>query len=390
MRTIRLGPWAAGMDNVTPEPRKPGSLTDAVNVDFDREGNALRRPGPVSLATGDVHSLGNAGGQAFCMIGSQLCRISWPWATEVIGDMPTADPASYTTFDGRAVIANRSAIVTVLDDGTVADLAPPNAPTFTLSAGAAGGLDAGRYGVAISTQSPRGEGPLGPILFAAVDAGGGITISGLSVPAGGTGLTIYRTGANGDVLYAAASVPASMSQFLLGSGQLGRDCPVRHTRQMPPGDIVRSWRGRIVTAAGKHLRFSLPMRPGLTDLRYGWVTMPNRITMVEPVEGGLWVGTTAGVHWLPGNAPEELRIVRTTALPPVPGASMVVQTDSLPDALGLGALPVAVWLSASGFCIGGPDGRLIQPQSKRIQLVPGQAGGLTYVQASRRFAALSA
>lgn len=394
MKNISLGPWPAGMDNVSPEPRdgsarRPRTVFDARDVDFDRDGNVMRRPGAVQLDARSIHSIGSAAGHSFCMVGNQLCRIAWPWSAEVIATLPTADPVSYTSFDGAAIVSSRSALVRVDGDGSVRDVAPPNAPTFTVAPIANGGLDAGRYGVAVSTIAAHGEGPLGPILFVDVPAGGGLQVSGLSVPAGGTSLQLYRTGANGDVLYAAAVVPTGMPQFLLGSGARGRDCIVRNTGQMPPGSIVRPWRGRLVTAQGRYLRFSLPMRPGLTDIRHGWKDMTDRIVMVEPVEGGLWVGTTRAVFWLPGSTPEEMRIVRTTAAPPVPGASMVTQSESLPDALELGALPVALWLSADGYCIGGPDGRLIQPQAKQITLQPGVFGSVTYVQSTRRFAALS-
>ena len=155
---------------------------------------------------------------------------------------------------------------------------------------------------------------------------------------------------------------------------------------MPTGLFLAYWRGRLLTARANVLRFSEAMAYHLHDERHGFIQMPQRITFVQPVDGGIWVGQVDHVAFLRGSAPDELVLERKTSRAPVPGSLVELHSDEAGEAAGGGRSAVA-WLSSVGFAVGTPDGGIIEPQSKRLRGISAAAGS-TVVQHGRLTAAL--
>lgn len=378
-----LPSYTVGMDMVSEDTALPrGAVREALNVTFDREGRARRRPGNTLISSGDTHSLwaNKTGDRAFCVRGPDLCKCGTGLGVEPIATLPNAGPLSYTELADRIVAANASWIGQVMPNDAVIELGVEDGRIGTVDKSSVGGLPAGRYGIAAAFLRGDEEGGLSDIHFVQVDAGGGLSVA-LPQPLGAdvSGVRLYRTTADGDVLYRAEDIPVGLAVYVLGNSPIGRAADNQRLRRMPPGHIVRAWRGRLLVARGRTLRFSEPFRYGLYSPRTGFIQEAHPILLVAPVEGGIFVGTRAGVIFYRGNTPGEWSRVRLGAAPPVQGTDRAVDLSVIDPKFQLGTTgEAAMWLSQTGFVIGLPDGQVVQPQSRRIRL-EAQRGQLAIV-----------
>lgn len=376
--TTPIGPWPLGIDNVSGVARQitnqegaPVSLVDAVNVDIDRDGRPARRAGHTLVAAGTgLHSLWSGQGGAFGVLGTELVRLP---GLEPVATLASADPCTYTEVNGAVIVANRTTLLRVTGAGAE-PLGVPDAPPATVLPAAAGGMRAGRYGVAVSFVSDQGEGGLSPLRFVQVEEGGGLLLQDLPTSPHATGLRIYRTHDNGGVLYLAAELPLGFPSYNLGNVKLGVAADTQHLRQMPPGEFVAVLNGYLLVAHGNVIRFSEPMRYGLWSPRHGFVQLPERITMLAAVGNAVFVGTRAGVIVLRGSKPREWSLDATGAKPPIPRAVTYVQSgDTRTEAPGR---TMAVWLAANGFVMGTEDGQVIELQANRLTGISHSTGAV--------------
>ncbi len=363
--------FTVGIDQLSDETALPrGAVRDALNVDFDSDGLARRRPGAVPVESGSFHSLWRGTGIALCVKGDRLCRVTAAGTVE-LASLPSAGALSYAELGDRIVVSNTEWIGEILPDLTVRDLGVEDGPMGAITASATGGLPEGTYGVALSLLRGNEEGALSPFRFVNVASGGGIMLDAIPVPTDHLVTTVraYRTTPGGDTFYRTADFPAGLTSYVLGAGELGRIADTAHLRRMPPGAIVRAWRGRLLVARGRTLRFSEPMRYGLHSPRTGFVQEASAITMVAPVLGGIFVGTRTGVTFYRGTTPGDWTRVALGAEPPVPGTHQAIDTSLLNPKFETGSTnEAALWLGPQGFVVGLADGSLIQPQARRISL----------------------
>lgn len=360
-----LGPWPAGMDNVSSphalprdeRGRKAVAVASAIDCSITREGFIASRPGFARSDVRRAHSF-YSGGSVYCVLNGQLCRVNGE--ITAVWTLLRDERLTYAPINGELVFAGPSQI-RVLGAAGVRELAPATPASPQVQVGAAGGLFAGRYGFALSVVDEAGtESALSEATFVPVPEGGGVTITGLPARS-----RVYRTQHDGDVFYRCAK--GVSGSVLIGAGELGKLADTRHLMQMPPGEFVRAWRGRLLVAAGRHIYASEPLRYGLHDRRHGFITMPTRIRWIEPVEGGIFVGQVDGVRFLRGTAWSDLSVEVTGGAPPIARASTRIH----PGLLSFQQQPeseCAVWLSPRGFVVGLPSGQIVEPQAKRIRL----------------------
>ena len=370
MTDIVLGPWTVGIDHVSSDTKLPaGAARDAINGLFNRDGEFLRRNGyGLMMAASGVHSLWTSpeSGLSFCAQGSQVCSITpgagGSLAVTALADTGIVSPVSFCDLNGVVVYANAGKIGAVLN-GVAIPLALPTPGAPQVVATDNGGLSAGRYGVAVALLGD-GESALSEITFLDVPEGGGIRFTFN----GGSTRRLYRTAANGDALYLAAEIPGALTTYLLGNGQLGRLTETQNLEALPGGQIVRTWRGRTLLARGNVVLFSEPMRYGLFSPREGFVQFAHRITMMEPVEGGIFVGTTTGVVFLQGSKPSEFNVKATSGQPPFEGSGITAPASAFGGDIGSSDTRVAAWLAPNGFVIGTASGQLVETQNTRIAI----------------------
>lgn len=373
MSELVLGPWAVGIDHVTTDTATDAkAVRDAVNGDFDRSGQFTLRHGydPVLSGTG-IHSLwsGPTTGITLCVHGASLCLVTPGLTLTPIYALSTLYPMSYTELNGAVLASNIVDVIKVLPNGTARALSQARPARLTLAATANGGLDAGRYGVAqtLVDQETGDESGLSEWAFVNVAQGGGIALSNLA-DAPGCLRYVYRTPANGDALYLAANLPTVLTNYLIGTGALGRLTDTANLSPLPAGQFIRAWRGRAVVARGNVLYFSEPLRYGLHSPRHGFVQFANTITMMECVESGIFVGTEAGIVFLQGSKPDELTVIHTGGKAPYPGSGLTFHSSNLGGDLGRSGQTVAAWLAPNGYVVGTASGQITELQSERIAI----------------------
>ena len=141
---------------------------------------------------------------------------------------------------------------------------------------------------------------------------------------------------------------------------------------MRTGKFLKLWRGRLLTADKNMLYFSQALNFHLCDERYDYIALPQRVTFVEPVESGIWVGQSNSVVFLSGSDVKDLRLVQTGAKAPVPGTALRVNSDLLGE-LSAG-LESVLWLAENGYCIGTPSGNLVEAHANTLKGITAKGG----------------
>ncbi|MCU0855003.1 MAG: hypothetical protein MUF63_08890 [Rhodobacteraceae bacterium] len=376
MTDIALGPWKGGMDNVSPEAsRDAATLADAENVLFDRDGGADRRAG-FTLLDG-AHGWSSVWTSpkyrtSYCAHEGWLTRLRFGGSlmTTHLYRLSSTERLSFCDLLGGVACSNGTDLlyINALDNVSPLAMQKPGAPI--LNATADGGLYAGAYAVAIVALRGAEEGPASRPAFVEVPGGGGIEVI---MPEGGDTFAVYRSSANGqDMLRAGIGFGSSVCRLGAGS-RLGASCVSLHKDAMRPGSILRHWRGRLFSAKGKTLRWSEPMYYGITDPAHNFVQKARPIVMVEPVEGGMFIGDEAGVVFMAGQDPASWNIASSSSRPPIRGASASLDGRLLSGDLSTDKA-VAVWMTEAGFVLGMPDGTIKEVQSKKIVAPSGQQG----------------
>lgn len=371
---VSLPSFTKGIDNRSGETKlASGAVRDALNVDFDREGNAHRRAGFQAVDNRSSHSLWRSArtGQTLGIVGDHLCRIE-PTGVTQIAPMSPASRVSFTDLRDRIVVSHRHYIGQLMPDDALVPLGVEPCGLGPVSATAHGGLPAGDYLVAACYLRGTEEGPISPVSKLSVYDSGGIQFEALPTPADPTitSVRLFRTAPDGEALYQAADLPLGLGNYYMGSGTLGGAAVTQHLSTIPPGRYVRYWRGRLLSARGRSLYVSEPMRYGLYSPRHGFIQESAPITMLRPVEGGgVYVGTRFGVAFYGGATPGDWTRTQLAPYPPVPGSDALIPGGQLDADLELGATnEVALWLCPSGYVVGTPDGRVFAPQERRISL----------------------
>lgn len=366
---MKLGPWPIGIDNLSPDEALPdGALRDALNVVLDSDGN-VSAAGSLQLRepSAGLHSLCSfPSGAAFCFGQGKLFDCS-SGALVGLADMPVDGPVACELLNGQLVMATRSGLFR-LQGGQVEPMALP-VPALRARPASAGGLYAGRYGVAISFRRGDEEGGLSRMQVVEVAEGGGIELD-LPEVDGATAVSVYRTDANGAALYRALDAPLGFQSFLVGAGKLGAMPGTRFLEPLPGGHIVKAWMGRQLVASGRTLYYSAPLRYGLCNPAQDFIQFPSLIRMVLPVNDGIYLADSQHCYRLAGTDPEQWQLLPLDVSPPPVGATAVLDGSLFQD---VPAVPVAVWLSDKGFVLGLPEGQLVLAQEKRLRLpMPGR------------------
>lgn len=371
MGDLVLGPFSVGIDHVTSDTKlAPGAVHDAVNGDFNRSGEFTRRNGfaPLLSASG-LHSLWTSPATqwTFCGQGASLCQVRQTGSGSLdvapLVETGSMAPISFDDLNDGVLYAN-AAGAGFIRNGIALPLALPTPGAPAAVATSNGGLSAGRYGVGVSLMG-ESESALSGLTFIDVPEGGGIR---LTLQTDTFDRLLYRTAPNGDALYLCASAPGALTSYLIGNGALGRLSETRHLAPLPGGQIIRQWRGRTFVARGDTVYFSEPMRYGLYSPREGFMQFASRVTLMEAVENGIFIGGTGGVIFLQGTKPSDFELKATSALAPYEGSGTVVPASLFGGDIGKSGDHVATWLAPNGFVIGTSTGQLIETQSDRIAI----------------------
>lgn len=367
MNTTPLGPFV-GINNRAPahqlqlveRGRKTGDyLRNAVNVDLTSSGTIQRRPGVSKEVSGsDAHSLWSKGGEGYFVDGDTLFR--YPNTVVKSGLVPGLRVSYDKDALGRVLWSN-GVVIEAIKDGVSSPLVPPSPnPTPVVTAHVGGGLPAGVYQVAIAAVADGIESaPTYPQQVSVFD-GGRIEVSGLS-----GAVRVYVSAHNGSALFlvsetTAPSVTVSMPAYT-GNPTLNSVGFL----PLPPGHIVRVFNGRTLVASGETLFVSEPYS-GLYNPMRGFIPLPERITICEPCDDGVYI-VAEQTYWLAGKNPLEAELA-----PILPYGATEGTGGQNPDN------ETVFWFSKRGMVAGAAGGKVSNLQENTVAVDPAIVGAMGY------------
>lgn len=352
-------------------------VRDAVNMDITPGGKAELRTSPLKVSDTPFRNIWQSPlhGDTFATVLDQWVRVNTDnWSYEPLAVVGNGD-AWHSVLNNRVVVAAPAGLFTF--DGAKAErLTLDNPPPPFLTAGDNGSLAEGKYGVAVAWLRGEQESGLSEMAQLDVPAYGSMQVTlPIVVDNTVTGFRLYMTSANGGELRREKDYPVGTGPIGVPvEPRLGAAAQFRYLSRMPTGKYLGYWRGRLVTATANILRFSEALAYHLHDERHGFAAMPQRITFVIPVTGGLWVGQSDHVTFLRGSSPDNLTVERKASKPPVPGSAILADADTLGGELAQGGDGAAVWLAANGYVVGTAQGALVELQRQVMGGITAEKG----------------
>lgn len=195
-------------------------------------------------------------------------------------------------------------------------------------------------------------------------------------------VNIYATNVGGTDMQLAGTINRDTTSFTITADhKLGMAAQFAHLSPMPTGKYLCYWRGRLITATANVIRFSEPLAYHLHDERHGFIQTSQRITFIQPVENGLWVGQVDHVIFIQGTSPDDMTISIKSAQAAVPDSAIQIPSNDIGEVAEGGSL-VTVWLASNGYVAGNSMGQMIEYQAGRISNISAQSG--TTVRFDRR------
>ena len=368
-----------GMDNVSDDESMSSfgknpfvKLRDAVNVNISSSGRVeLRDTGAVVTETpyknlwqSPLH------GDTFGILNGELVKIDTSDWSHLALNIQVQGTVNYLVVNNFIVISDATALYKY-DGLSVEKLTIGTPPTPMLNA-VDGSLFEGTYNLAISWSKNGRESALSNIMT--FEGEGGIhLVLPHNYSEDADQVTIYMTERNGSELLKVVTLPVITATFTVTNDKdLTRAAQFQNLSPMRTGKFLKLWRGRLLTADKNLLLFSQALNFHLCDERYDFIALPQRVTFVEPVESGIWVGQSNGVVFLSGSDVRDLRLVQTGAKAPVPGTALRVNSDLLGEAAA--GLESVLWLAENGYCVGTPSGNLVEAHANTLKGITAKGG----------------
>jgi len=131
------------------------------------------------------------------------------------------------------------------------------------------------------------------------------------------------------------------------------DPSITYKLPLPPGQRIAYYRGRLYVAKGSVLYISDALSDHY-DVRSGYRAFENDITMLIPVDNGLYVAD--GRTWfVPGTEPEEFQKMMVYDADVIPFTDKNINGENIGDG-SVGKM--AIWVASDGICLGDNNGQV--------------------------------
>lgn len=345
----------SGIDNVVREDRLSSSaLLAATDVDIGITGEITRRSGFSEVTAGCHKNLHQAAGFMLATCGPELVAIHPDGTRHVIHPAFGFTRVWYCNLpDGRTTYTN--GLIHGTTDGVVGyERSVPAPSSLGAPDTALGALHPGSYRYHL-THVRLSDGIEGPVISSepvSIDQGG-LRLDGLP-ELDGHALNVYLSSLNGEGAYLAGVSAGPTFEYTGGNAALILPCRTLGAQPFPVGTITAFWRGRVLVAQGNVLWASRASTPHLADWR-DFKQLPGEITAIQPVDDGIYVGTTQDLIWLGGTTWDGLAFVPTRSGPVVLGSGVAAPGDRvrLGDGAGGGSAMVCI---AGGEIVAGFSG----------------------------------
>lgn len=337
---------------------KASDLTQANNVDVDREGRVRRREGYALVSAGARGNLFEAGDLVLTTVpdGSLMARRG---AVEAAVH-PAVGPARlwYASLPDQTVLFSNGLVAGVTDGATSWDLGVPVPQSSGSFMSIPGALDPGRYQWA-TTYVRLSDGQEGGTSDGGVAdvVDGGLLLSGLPLREGHK-TVVYLTRANGSELFLAGETHGPALSFTSPAADLVLPCRTQFMTPLPVGTLCAFWRGRVLVATGAVLAASRPDQWGLHDPSKDVKQFTAPITLIQPVSDGIYVGTEHELAFLSGTDFDGLAYTRSLAGGVVLGSGVTVPGEKILDGgeAGKGRGDAMVCIAGGYICAGKAGG----------------------------------
>lgn len=347
-------------------------VRDLADLDVHGGGAVSLRPGVRQVSSEALRNLWQSPlhGDVFGTLGEDWVKVAPNWGTEVLARVGDAE-CWHTVLNNKVVVSAQEGLFEY--DGTTArrltvEQAPP--PMVSTTAGA-GSLVPGYYNTALAFMRGDQEGSLSETISVKVVKDDSLTLTfPLAFDTTVTAVRLYVSKPDGhDLGFMGDFTPGTEAVFpTVQPPGIAPRFP--YMRPMPAGKYLCVWQGRLLTANRNVLHFSEPMAYHTNDPRHGFVQMPQRITFLAPVEGGVWVGQVDHVAFLQGTQPDQMVAQRRAVQAPVPGSALLIPSEVAGEA-AQGGRHVAAWLSANGFVLGTASGEVVETGAGKLGGISG-------------------
>lgn len=348
-------------------------VRDAVNVDIHSDGRFSMRHGVRKVSDLALRNMWQSPlhGDVFAALGDKWGKVdTQDWSFQALVQCGKGR-LWHEVVNRQVMVASDEGILVY--DGQAAYRLVVDTPPAPLVLESSGSMESGIYGVAMSWLRGKLESAVSAMTTVEVTQGGLSVLLPMCTDDAITGVRLYLTRCNGgELLRAGDYVIDTVKVDVVLLPRLGASAVFRYLSPMPSGKFLKLWRGRLLVARANRLLFSEAMAFHLHDERFGWVQFPQRITFVQPVENGIWVGQVDHVVFLAGQDLGSLTMVKTSAKSPVPESATLLGANEVGELAG--GLPVAVWLAENGWVAGTAQGQLVELQAGVISNVVGQSG----------------
>ena len=122
----------------------------------------------------------------------------------------------------------------------------------------------------------------------------------------GHSIKVYITAANGDDGFYAGNTANGLFSYTGKNDALVLPCRTSYLQPAPAGTVAAFWRGRALTAVGPVLYASKTNQWELFDFRRDFKQFGADITLIQPVDGGVFIGTKDELAFLAGTEFDKL------------------------------------------------------------------------------------
>lgn len=360
-----------GINNILPTERiAPDELTSAVNVDIGLSGEVRRRQGFTQVDERCHKNLWQAARFMLATCDGALVAIAPDGArTEIHPALGSARVWYVNLPDGRTAFSNGN-IAGITDGLSRTELGVPVPESLGALTPVVGALFPGdyRYQLTYVRESDGLEGgSLGSEPATVTD--GGVLLTGLPEREG-YAINVYLSSQDDDASYLAGRATGSAFSYLGANDALTQPLRTEFLQPLPAGIAAMFWRGRIVQAVDNLLMASMPSAWELHDARRDFKQFSAPITLIQPTDDGMYVGTETELAFLSGTEFDKLGYVQVLSRRVVLGSGVTVRGDRVKAGQGVGQGTAMLCIADSRIVAGFGGGNMQRLTEARYRTDP--------------------
>ena len=350
---MKLGPFPLGMNNKTEShDLPPGSVRNAVNVDFTDSGRIRRRDGITKIYSGiNVRDSFDCPIGTFFVEGSDLKSLNDDNSATILKGGIHGDTVAYEYRNEICYFSDGLITLKIYPDGSVTQWGI-DIPVAPLIHETAGSCDAGDYIAAVTFVDINGkESGISGYAVTAIVSGKGIKFINLpfSTDPQVVGLSLYLSMPNGSSLFHVGQVANGTAAYTVSSPgyDTGRILENGNIVKPPACSIIKYYHGRMYNVVKNVVWYTEEFAPDWCDSSKNYLQFPHDIVMMQPVTDGIYFADTKSTVFYAGAGPADFIVQDVFDYGAVYGLSKKIKNSNN-----------VVWVSQRGVVIGGPSGQI--------------------------------